>query len=174
MKARKVNDYPSQDDSFFFRTMKISISFLLLIFLAGLNSCSDQQKKVVEESYPDGSPKVVKFYKENEGNKELVKEIDYYPNKNKRLEGEYKQEQRNGKWTYYYENGNIWSEGFFKDGVNEGLRTTYFENGQIRYTGQYKNGERTGIWRFNNEEGKLVKEMDYGDGGKAEHDSTAD
>lgn len=141
--------------------------FTLLIFAlltATVDSCSSHSKKVIEEKYPDGSPKVVKYYQEKNGIKELVKEIDYYPNKNKRLEGEYKKDHRDGKWTYYYENGKLWSEGYFVNDINDGQRTTYFENGQIRYQGTYKSGDRIGKWQFYNEAGTLVKEMDYGDG----------
>lgn len=152
------------------RTLAITLSFLILTVT---NACTHQPKKVIEEKYPDGSPKTVKYYSEKNGQKELVKEVDFYPNKNKRLEGEYKKDQRNGRWIYYYENGKIWSEGSFTDDINDGQRTTYFENGQIRYQGSYKMGDRIGKWKFYNESGDLVKEMDYGTGmAESEADSS--
>jgi antitoxin component YwqK of YwqJK toxin-antitoxin module len=144
--------------------MTYIIRSLLLVFVFILTGCNDKTQEVIEEKFPDGSPKTVKYYLENNGKKSLVKEIDYYANKHKRLEGEYKNDQRNGKWTYFYENGKIWSEGFFVDDINDGKRTTYFENGQIRYQGSYKMGDRIGKWQFYNENGDLVKEMDYGEG----------
>ncbi|MHC1707797.1 MAG: toxin-antitoxin system YwqK family antitoxin [Bacteroidales bacterium] len=122
--------------------MRFLILILFTLSSVAFNSCNDKTKKVIEEKYPDGSPKTVKYYLENNGRQELVKEVDFYPNKNKRLEGEYKNDQRNGKWTYYYEDGKIWSEGSFVDDLNDGERTTYYENGQIRYQGSYRMGNR--------------------------------
>lgn len=144
--------------------MKSKTYFGFITALILLASCSDNIQKVVEESYPDGTPKTVYYYQNKGNQKELVKEVSFYPNKNKRLEGEYKANERNGKWTYYYENGNLWSEGSFVNGIDDGYRVTYYENGHKRYEGNFKMGNRIGIWKFYNENGENLKEEDYGEG----------
>lgn len=139
--------------------MVIRILFFTAILLT-LASCH-REKVVVESAYPDGSPQRVCVYRGSGDNKELVKETMYYPGKKIRFTGGYNHDKRDGKWVYYYPNGNIWSEGFFKDGKNDGKRTVCFENGKIKYEACYRLGARTGKWRFYDEKGDLIKEIDY-------------
>ncbi len=119
---------------------KISLNFWVNLFCLNWNCffiilsfiiiACNKPKKVVEEAYPDNSPKVEKYYIEKESSKELVKEIRYYPNNKIQMEGKYKNNKRNGDWIYYFENGTIWCEGSFLDGVDHGQRIVYYENGQ--------------------------------------------
>ncbi|MCK9423582.1 MAG: hypothetical protein M0Q38_13400 [Bacteroidales bacterium] len=139
--------------------MKPNTIFLTLI-LFGLISCSFEQKKV-EETYPDGSPKRVCWYKGKGGNREMTKETTFYPNKQKQMEGTYKDNDRDGLWTYWYENGKLWSQGNFINGKAEGKRTAFFDNGKVRYEGFYKEDVRVGKWRFYDENGRLLKEVNY-------------
>ena len=133
----------------------------LIAFIFILVSCNKRQK-VVEETYEGGSPKVEKYYEGEGANKELVKEVTYYPNKQKQLEGDYKDSKRDGNWVYYYDNGNKWSEGTFHNGLYDGNSTTYFENGAKRYDGLYKAGKKIGIWKFYDEtSGKQIREVDF-------------
>jgi antitoxin component YwqK of YwqJK toxin-antitoxin module len=141
---------------------KYIIVFIAII--AVITGCSTKTERVVESTYPDKSPQIVKYYKTAGEQRELVKEESFYPNKQKRMEGEYKKNERDGRWIYYYESGKIWSEGFFKNGKSEGSRITYFENGNKRYEGTYKNDLRTGVWKFYTEDGKPAEEIDYGKG----------
>jgi len=133
-------------------------TIVLLMFLA--SSCRFEQK-VIEETYPDGTPKRVCIYKGKGENREMIRETTYYENKQKQMEGEFKDGKRNGLWVSWYMNGRKWSEGSFKNGKSEGKRATYFENGKLRYEGAYKNDERVGKWRFYDEAGKLITEEDY-------------
>jgi len=132
--------------------------FASLVFF--ITSCRFEHK-VIEETYPDGSTKRLCIYKGRGKDKELLSETTFYPNKQRQMEGTYKEEKRDGKWTYWYENGKLWSEGTFVKGKSDGKRTTYFENGQVRYEGFYKEDMRVGNWRFFDETGKLIKEVDY-------------
>ena len=120
-------------------------------------SCKQKLVEVVEERYEDGAPKLVRSYHTNEGKKVLVNENAYYPGKKKQLEGSYKNDKRDGVWTFYYENGNKWSEAEYKEGINDGKSITWFENGNKRYEGNYKDGKQTGKWKFWDEDGKFVK-----------------
>ncbi len=139
--------------------MKTKILFITLLVFSMI-SCKFEHK-VVEETYPDGSPKRVCVYKGSGDGRELIKETTYYPNKQAQMEGTYKDKKRDGKWTYWYENGKLWSEGSFIGGKSEGKRTTYFENGKVRYEGYYKVDMRVGKWRFFDENGRLLQEVDY-------------
>lgn len=136
---------------------KLQLAVLLMITLT---SCRFETK-VIEESYPDGSPKRICIYLGKGENRELIKETTFYPNKQAQMEGTYKDSKRDGKWTYWYENGKTWSEGTFIKGKAEGKRTAYFENGKVYYEGSYKEDQRVGKWRFFDENGRLQKEIDF-------------
>jgi len=140
-----------------------TIYLLPIVVILAATSCT-HETRVVESTYPDGSPKRVCVYKGSDASRELIRETTYYPNKKVQLQGEYKARKRDGKWAYYYENGNLWSEGFFKDGKSDGKRTTYYENGKIYYEGTYKEDVQVGVWNFYDEKGKLVKAVDYSKG----------
>jgi len=139
--------------------MKKRLLFALILAVA-MFSCHFENK-VIEESYPDGSPKRICIYTGKGESRELIKETTFYPNKQAQMEGTYKDSKRDGKWTYWYENGKLWSEGSFLRGKSDGKRTTYFENGKIRYEGFYKEDMRVGKWRFFDENGRLLQEVDY-------------
>jgi len=131
---------------------------LLVIF--AFTSCT-HETKVIEETYPDGSPKRECVYKGKDGSRELLRETTWYPHKKIQMTGEYKSRQRDGRWVYYYENGNIWSEGFFKNGKSDGKRITHYENGKVFYEGFYDEDRRVGVWTFYDEKGKFLKSVDY-------------
>lgn len=135
-------------------------AFYALLFLIAFVSCKTKTIEVVEESYPDGSPKLTKYYTDNKA-RELVKEIQFYPNHKKFIEGEFKNNRKDGKWISYYETGIKWSEGFFKEGLDDGERISYYEDGKIRYKGYYKKGKMTGKWKFYDEKGNFLEEKDY-------------
>ncbi|MBE0646641.1 MAG: toxin-antitoxin system YwqK family antitoxin [Bacteroidales bacterium] len=135
-------------------------SVVPLFILTLLISCSPKHK-VVEESYPDGSPRRECEYRGTGEKQILLKETFYYTNGQIEMTGPYKDGARDGYWIYYYENGNVWSEGSYNKGKNEGKRLTYFENGKLRYEAWYKDNERVGIWKFYDQAGNLIKEVDY-------------
>lgn len=140
--------------------MKKQIAFLLVLLTLTAPACRFEQK-VIEETYPDGSPKRVCIYKGKGENREMIRETIYYENKQIQMDGAYKDGKRHGLWVSWYMNGNKWSEGTFRNGKSEGKRITYFENGKVRYEGSYKNDQRIGKWRFYDETGKLLAEQDF-------------
>jgi antitoxin component YwqK of YwqJK toxin-antitoxin module len=133
-----------------------------LVVIFSLSSCI-HETKVMEEAYPNGSPKRECVYKGKDASRELIRETTWYPNKKIQMTGEYKEKKRNGRWVYYYSNGNVWSEGFFKDGKSDGKRIMYNENGKVFIEGFYKDDRRTGVWKYYDEKGSLVKTVDYTD-----------
>lgn len=136
--------------------------FYLIVFLLGCISCTSKPEiRIVEQSWPSGREKLVRFYVEKGNEKELSREIRYYENGQKEQEGTFKKGERHGKWTYWYDNGNIWSEGDFKNGKSDGYRKVYHPNGKLFYEGNYKADQPTGKWKFFDEQGRFVKEENY-------------
>ncbi|MBU2650448.1 MAG: hypothetical protein KKA81_05895 [Bacteroidetes bacterium] len=135
--------------------------YLWLILISLFIACGGKVEQVTEDTFDDGSPKMVKYYKTDGDNKILVKETGYYPNGQKRIEGEFRNGKRHGKWFYWYENGNTWSEGTFEEGRRNGSSVNYHENGSKYVEGTYEDDIRVKIWRFYDENGVLLKEIDY-------------
>lgn len=134
--------------------------FIFCLLAQLLFSCNSNEKKVVEESYPDGTPKIEKYYKINDSDSEMVREIQYYDNEQIYIKGDYKNEKRDGDWISYYPNGKIWSEGTFENGLSEGKSTAYYENGEKSQEGYFSKGKATGIWKFWDKNGKLKETID--------------
>jgi antitoxin component YwqK of YwqJK toxin-antitoxin module len=140
--------------------MKIRILLLFLVaFLC--NSCTTKIVEETIESYPDGTPKIVRYYKDNGSNRTLFKETLYYSNHQKYMEGEYKNGKRNGKWTSWFQNGNEMSIHNFVNDVDDGNMTVFYENGKKRYQGKYTKGKKIGVWKFWDEKGTLLNKEDY-------------
>jgi antitoxin component YwqK of YwqJK toxin-antitoxin module len=132
---------------------------LVTLLIAILSGCS--QKEVIEATYENGTPKVVKYYHRKGNDLLLAREVVYYENKQKKIEGEYKNEQRNGLWKAWYKNGTIWSEGEYKDGKRNGIGISYHENGKKYIEGMYQDDIRVGAWRFYDTTGILTKEVNF-------------
>ena len=84
----------------------------LLAFLAF--GCS--HKKVIEATYENGNPRIVRYYHKKAGKLLVEREIVYYPNEQVKMDGKFKNEEREGLWKAWYENGKLWSEGEYKAG----------------------------------------------------------
>ena len=56
----------------------------------------------------------------------------------KKMEGQYKNGLKNGRWTYWYENRQKKEEGTYKDGKKDGAIAEWYESGQKKYEGTYK------------------------------------
>lgn len=136
-------------------------TFILILFVLLFSACKEKITEEVIEKYADGSPKIVRFYKEIDNTKTLFKECLYYPNHNKYMEGTYKEGKRDGKWKSWYDNGNLWSEGHFKNGLDDGKRIVYHENGNKYFEGEYSEGNKIGKWKFYDQNGNFVKEESY-------------
>ncbi|MBN3035799.1 MAG: hypothetical protein JW861_09450 [Bacteroidales bacterium] len=137
-------------------------NLLITIFvLSGMAmACKQEPVKVVRESWPDGQPRIVIYYADP-GQEQPIREEQFYEDGTPRLEGNYENGQRTGRWIYWYPNGNKWSEANYKAGVDHGTKTVWHESGQKYYEGEMTEGKRSGIWRFWDEQGNLTKEIDY-------------
>jgi antitoxin component YwqK of YwqJK toxin-antitoxin module len=122
------------------------------------NTISD--KEVVMSKFANGVPQVTWEYDEVDGKREVVYQREYNEDGTLFKEGPMKNRRREGDWKSYYRDGTLWSENNYKNGLIDGKTITYFPNGKKRYEGYFKNASKTGVWKFWNEQGEFVKEMD--------------
>ncbi len=137
------------------------MKYILLLTLFAFLTFGCSQKKVVESTYENGNPKVEKYYHKKGNELILDREVIFYENKQKKMEGTYKYEQRDGQWKAWYDDGTLWSEGEYKDGKRNGLGIAYHENGKKYIEGMYCNDARVGAWRFYDTTGVLLKEVNF-------------
>ncbi len=121
---------------------------------------------VVIEKYANGVSRRVQTFKKVDGKLVPVYEKVFYDDGKLNQEGPLKDGKRTGHWKSYYRDGILWSEGDFVDGVAEGTTITYYPNGKKRYEGQFKNGHKEGTWKFWNEKGEFVKNVEFVPQGK--------
>jgi antitoxin component YwqK of YwqJK toxin-antitoxin module len=60
--------------------------------------------------------------------------------------GAFKNDHRDGKWTYYHPNGTVAKEVNYVDGRLDGSWTHFAEDGSKQLDATYKNGKRHGTW----------------------------
>jgi len=68
---------------------------------------------------------------------------------------------RQGKWIEYYHDKKIKIQGNYKNNQKDGLWIYYFTNGQIQQTGNYSNGKLTGNWKWYYKNGMLLLDENY-------------
>lgn len=131
--------------------------FLAFLFLTFLCACETELKKSVE-NYPDGKILKISYIDTTLGKSDTIRKVEYWPNGNKRIEGSYKNNKREGDWTYWYEKGIVWSKGSFKDGLSNGKFDIYKEDGSRYMQSSYTNGIPDGCWTFF-DKNKKIKEV---------------
>ena len=139
-----------------------TMNTFLIALITLLFSCAAGLEEIVVEAYADGTPKVVRYYKGKGSEKTMIKEAYFYPDGAIRMEGEFKNSKKDGRWISYYQDGKKWSEGYYKEGINEGKTITWHETGEKYYQGSYSNGQRSGVWKFWDKDGVFLKEINYG------------
>ena len=158
---------------------------LLIALLLIVGVCFGQTYDQIEETYESGLPKVIKTYKVVKGKLQLVKEMNWYSNGQKSVEGKWsvidderfgKHYNKNGKWTFWYKNGVKSKEGSYSIHLNiynndstysypkHDKWTYYYENGQKKEEGTYKDGEEDGKWTSWHDNGQKKSEITYKDG----------
>ena len=140
----------------------------LLILLVGviMFGCSSnyEGQKEVANRYPDGTPQVVKYFKWVGNNKNLVREIRYFPNGDKEQEGTYEDGKKDGLWIQWYPNGEKWTEIHYDNGEKEGEMVVYFKSGKVNYKSNYKNNRPHGEWIYYDGRGNKKKKVVYDTG----------
>lgn len=134
--------------------------FLILSSMLLLASCSAQLDERVVSKYPSGQIRVVHYFDKHD---KCVKETEYYENGQVKMEGGMKDGKMEGEWTAYFIDGRVQSHGFFEDDKRTGHAQVFYSNGNKYEEGSYKNGKHCGLWKFYDEQGHLVKEVDFGE-----------
>lgn len=74
-----------------------------------------------------------------------------------------------GKWINYYENGHYKEIGHYEQNRVEGAIQKFHPNGALSAEGNYKEWRiKIGEWKYYDEDGKLMKTVDYGKKGSIE------
>ena len=105
-------------------------------------------------------------YLPNQENPFTGKVVDFHPNGQKILEGNYKNGKVNGLWTAWLKNGQKSREENYKDGKPDGLRTLWWKNGQKRYERNYRDGKLISevVWKLNGEKCPVTNIDEDGNG----------
>lgn len=137
---------------------------MVLLVISACDSGDGKVKKVkvekdemVLESFANGSPRIVRVFKEREGKSDFEFEREFYEDGNLLKEGAIVDNAKSGVWKSYYRDGTLWSEGSFVKGKREGVIKSYYPNGKLKYEGSFKMGEKKGQWNFYNEDGSFDK-----------------
>lgn len=75
--------------------------------------------------------------------------------------GSFRGGMRNGKWKSFYADGTPRFEGDFIDDNMNGKATWYWPNGKVKESGTYQNGSREGDWTSFNEDGTPALIINY-------------
>lgn len=126
-----------------------------------LSACEPALEERVTSKYPTGLPAKIEFYAKTDSAKVLVKETRFFSNGEKESEGAMKNNERHGIWTQWFENGQVWIEESYLEGFKNGDFTVYYPTGKKNYRGSYNYGTPIGQWKFWNEQGQIVKEVEY-------------
>lgn len=82
---------------------------------------------------------------------------DFYPNGQKRYEGQFKNDKCKGTFCYYDEQGNLQATNEFDKSGEKCLNKTYAPNGRVIATGYYVNQKKEGEWKyFDRNSGQLL------------------
>lgn len=133
---------------------------ILLTACLLLASCSEKLTEKVMAKFPNGQPRVVRYFDKQD---RCVKETEFYDSGQVKMEGGMLNDKMEGEWTSYFPDGRVQSHGFFKDGERTGYGEAYYYNGNMYQEGSYSNGKHCGKWKFYDEQGYLLKEVDFGE-----------
>jgi len=89
--------------------------------------------------------------------------VSYYPNGQKRYDGQYFEGFRSGTWTFFDESGKQTGRTEFSGNNYHGKRVQYFASGKPRLIEEYVNGKRHGLTQEFAEDGKIIREAQYRD-----------
>lgn len=96
---------------------------------------------VIQETYPDGRPKVWKQLINGQANGLW---LEWYPDGTVRFRAYWRDGKGDGKWQYFHPNGALRFEGTYAADRAIGIARDYFPNGVLRTETTYVNGEPHG------------------------------
>ncbi len=146
--------------------MKFSVVNLVLFLclIHTICSCSKSKKNnegIKTEITHDKEDKV--SVKEEKVTIENGIKTVYFPNSNlKKFQGPVNNDTLwNGRINAFNSKGVIISTSEYSNGMKNGIHQVFYSNGVPHYTGEHRNDTMVGVWRFRDENGVIVKEVDY-------------
>lgn len=113
--------------------------------MAVVSGCSSSKEITVDE-FLDGQEKVQMQFRGDHIPENLVKEVRFYPNGNRKMVTPMKDQKVDGVVQYFYETGHLKEEVTFKNGVQEGTYKKYDDSGILVFEGTLTNGVKNGVW----------------------------
>ena len=92
--------------------------------------------------------------------------ISYYPNGQKQVQGEFRNDQPVGKFIWWHENGQRQAQGEYVNGVQNGTWITWYSNGQRESKMDYQQGDLMGQTMRWKADGTLADIQDFQDAPK--------
>lgn len=123
---------------------------------SGKELMTDYDSMRVVELGEAGHPKTVVYYRGDERH-----QYQFYSSMQLYSEEHTANGVKQGHWVYYHPNGNVWAETTFKNGIEDGLYRSMRENGAPNIIGHYKDGVRTGTWEIYDQDGNMVRAIEY-------------
>lgn len=133
------------------------IALLFVVVGCGENNGLTER---VTNTFDNGQPAKVCFYDKNN---QCVHEVNYYDNGAVYMEGDIKNDLREGEWISYFQDGKVQSKGFFEKDLRTGKSLVYHENGNLWMDGYYKEGRMVGLWIYYDEQGYETFRIDRGE-----------
>jgi len=116
------------------------IFLLILLLVVGFSNINGQTYTGME-FFDNGKPKSIKTCKMSKGRLVLANETGWHENGQKKIEGKYKDGEKDGRWTSWWQHGQKQEEGTYKNGKKDGLWTQWRIQGPIYSEKIYRDGE---------------------------------
>ncbi len=91
--------------------------------------------------------------------------LAWHANGQRKMTGQYQNDVRVGSFFWWHENGTRALSGQYRQGDKTGTWTWWHVNGIKSIEGTYENDEPVGVWTWWNEEGQVVDQEEFGEGG---------
>ncbi len=104
---------------------------ILIVVAIALPLINGSDTSRIVETYNNGTISSISYHKDSDKGLELIKEETFHFIGSRSMIGTYKNEMRDGEWTYWYENGQIRLNGNYKNGQKDSLWTYWYDNGII-------------------------------------------
>ncbi len=87
--------------------------------------------------------------------------VEYHRNGRKAQEGDWRDGEKQGRWTVWFEDGRPAEEAGYEKGILHGRFATFFPGGGRRVEGRYCHGTQCGTWTTWDEDGRELGRMEH-------------
>jgi antitoxin component YwqK of YwqJK toxin-antitoxin module len=108
--------------------------------------------------YDDGGPQSASSWKMGRLDGHFV---EYHRNGRKAREGDWRDGEKEGRWTVWFEDGKPAEEAGYEKGILHGRFSTFFPGGGKRVEGRYCHGIQCGRWTTWDEGGRELGRMEH-------------